>query len=87
MDTPQDYALLCTIYDNLYYKNNFFTLNDILELFDQKPWIKYINQDVIQKKVCNNLNEELIEAMNLCEVQDLNKAKNFIKDNLEKNDG
>ena len=87
LDTPQDYALLCTIYDNLYHENNFFTLDDILVLFNQKPWIKYINQGVIQKKVCNNLNEELVEAMNLCEVQDLNRAKNFIKDNLEKNDG
>lgn len=83
LDTPQDYALLCVIYDNLYHENNFFTLNDILELFNKKPWIKYINEEVIQKKVCNNLNEELVEAMNLCAVQDLDRAKNFIKHNLE----
>lgn len=86
LDTPQDYALLSVIYDNLYYENNFFTLNDILDLFNRKPWIKYINEDVIQKKVCNNLTEELIETMNLCDIQDLNRAKNFIKDNLEKYD-
>lgn len=86
LDTPQDYALLSVIYDNLYYENNFFTLKDILNLFNRKPWIKFINQDVIQKKVCNDLNEELIEVMNLCDIQDLNRAKNFIKDNLENYD-
>lgn len=82
LDTPQDYALLCSIYDNLYEKNNFFTLEDILELFDKKPWIKYINNDIIQKKVCNNLEEELLEAIHLCDVQDLNKAKEFIENHF-----
>jgi len=85
LDTPQDYALLCVIYNNLYYENNFFTLSDILDLFERKPWIKYINEEVIQKKVCNNLDEELIEAMNLCDIQDLNRAKKFIEGHLEKN--
>ena len=82
LDTPQDYALLCVIYDNLYEQNNFFSLEDILELFKQKPWIKYINEDIIQKKVFNTLSEELTEAINLCERQDLNKAKEFIKNHF-----
>ena len=83
LDTPQDYALLCTIYENLYYENNFFTLNDILKLFDKKPWLKYINRDVFQKKVCSSLSEELNEVIHLCDVQDLNKAKKFIINKLE----
>lgn len=82
LDTPQDYALLCVIYDNLYDDNNFFTLNDILDLFKQKPWIKYINEDIIQKKVFNTLSEELTEAIKLCERQDLDKAKEFIKNHF-----
>ena len=82
LDTPQDYALLCCVYDNLYEKDNFFTLNDILELFDKKPWIKSINEDIIQKKVCSTLSEELEEAIHLCDVQDLNKAKNFIENHF-----
>ena len=82
LDTPQDYAVLCVIYDNLYEENNFFTLNDILVLFDKKPWIKYINEDIIQKKVFNTLSEELTEAINLCERQDLDKAKEFIKNHF-----
>lgn len=82
LDTPQDYALLCVIYDNLYEENNFFTLKDILDLFEHKPWIKYINEDIIQKKVFNTLSEELTEAIKLCEHQDLDKAKAFIKNHF-----
>ena len=82
LDTPQDYALLCVIYDNLYENNNFFTLNDILDLFERKPWIRYINEDIVQKKVFNTLSEELEEAVKLCERQDLDKAKDFIKNHF-----
>lgn len=82
LDTPQDYALLCCVYDNLYEENNFFTLDDILRLFDKKPWIKSINEDIIQKKVCSTLSEELEEAIHLCDVQDLDKAKEFIENHF-----
>lgn len=82
LDTPQDYAVLCLIFDKLYEKNNLFTLKDILDLYDKNPWIKSINNDIIQKKVCNSLEEELLEAIHLCEVQDLNKAKQFIENHF-----
>lgn len=82
LDTSQDYAALCAIYDNLYEKDNLFTLDDILKLYREKPWIKSINNDIIQKKVCNNLEEELLEAIHLCDVQDLNKAKQFIENHF-----
>ena len=82
LDTPQDYALLCCVYDNLYEENNYFSLNDILDLFDKKPWIKSINEDIIQKKVCSTLSEELEEAIHLCNVQDLKKAKEFIENHF-----
>lgn len=82
LDTPQDYALLCSVYDLLYEKNRFFTLNEILDLFNKKPWLKIINEDIIQKKVYNTLSEELEEAVYLCDKQDLNKAANFIKNHF-----
>lgn len=82
LDTPQDYALLCVVYDNLYYENNFFSLGDVLLLFKEKPWIKFINEDIIQKKVFNSLSEELEEAISLCERQDLDKAKEFIENHF-----
>ncbi len=82
LDTPQDYALLATVYDYLYFKDNYFTLKDILNLFDEKPYLKDINSEIVQKKVCNSLNEELDEVINLCEKQDLDRAKEYIKNNL-----
>lgn len=83
LDTPQDYSLLCVIYDNLYAKNNYFSLDDILDLFEKKPYLKVINEDIVQKKVCSTLSEELSEAINLCEIHDLNKAKEFIEKHID----
>ncbi|WP_299524062.1 glycosyltransferase family protein [uncultured Methanobrevibacter sp.] len=79
LDTPQDYALLCSVYDNLYNKNKFFSLTDVIELFNNKPYLKDINSEITQKKVCNSLTEELDEVINLCEKQDLDRAKEYIK--------
>lgn len=79
LDTPQDYALLCSVYDNLYNKNNFFSLDDIIKLFNDKPYLKDINSEITQKKVCNTLHEELNEVISLCEKQDLDRAKNYIE--------
>ena len=82
LDTYHDYSLLCLIYDNLYEKNNLFTLSDILQLFDKKPWMKYINDDIVQKKVYDSLEEELSEVIRLCDMQDLFKAKEFIENHF-----
>lgn len=79
LDTPQDYALLSIIYENIYDETNFFKLNDIINLFNKKPYLKDINSEIVQKKVCNNLDEELFEVLSFCEKQDLDKAKNYIK--------
>jgi spore coat polysaccharide biosynthesis protein SpsF len=79
LDTPQDYALLCSVYDNLYDKNEFFSLEDIIELFNNKPYLKDINSEITQKKVCNSLKEELAEVINLCKKQDLDRAKQYIE--------
>ena len=83
LDTFEDYSLLCCIYDNLYEINNFFTLEDILKLFNEKPWIKTFNRNILQKKVLTTLNEELEELIKVCEIQDLNKAKNFIEKEIK----
>lgn len=79
LDTAQDYALLSLVYEELYNEDSYFTLHDILDLFTRKPYLIDINSEIIQKKVCSNLDEELLEAINLCELQDLNKASEFIR--------
>jgi len=44
IDYKEDYEFIKRVYDELYVKNNRFSLNDILELLEKKPEIKKINQ-------------------------------------------
>lgn len=43
LDYPADYEFIRSVYDELYYTDNSFTLYDILDLLDIKPSIKDIN--------------------------------------------
>ena len=84
LDTEEDYALLCTVFDYLYPKNKYFNAYDIVNLFNEKPWLKLINKKIIQKKIFNTLEEELKEAIKILDLQDLKRAKDFIGDHLSK---
>jgi len=84
LDTEEDYALLCAVYDYLYPKNKYFNAYDIVNLFNEKPWLKLINKKVIQKKIFNTLEEELKEAKKILGLQDLNRARDFVGEYLSK---
>lgn len=43
LDYPEDFQFIKTAYEELYPKNPLFTLNDILQLLEQKPEIATIN--------------------------------------------
>ena len=49
LDTPQDYALLCVIFDALYPSDNYFSVYAVMKLFKQKPWLDWINRDGLCK--------------------------------------
>lgn len=49
IDTPQDYALLCCIFDELYQGDKFFSLESVVKLLTAKPWLPMINKEVLQK--------------------------------------
>jgi len=82
LDTEEDYALLCAVYDYLYRENNFFDTNDIIKLFADKPWLKIINKKILQKKKFNSFEEEIAEAVKLLELQDLNNVKQFLLEKI-----
>ncbi len=84
LDTEEDYALLCAIYDYLFPKNKNFSAYDIVNLFNEKPWLKLINKKIIQKKIFNTLEEELEETVKILNLQDLKKARDFIGEYLSK---
>ncbi len=79
LDTEEDYALLCAVFDYLYIKNEYFTIQDILELFKQKPWLCLINRRVVQKKIFRSLDEEIEEAKRILEMQELYRAKRLLE--------
>jgi spore coat polysaccharide biosynthesis protein SpsF len=84
LDTEEDYALLCAVFDYLYPKNKYFNVYDIINLFKEKPWLKLINKKIIQKKIFDTLEEELKEAVKILDLQDLNKARDFIGEYLSR---
>lgn len=79
LDTEEDYALLCAVFDYLYRGNEYFNLKDIITLFNQKPWLKIINKRIVQKKICNTLEEEIIEAKKILDLQELKRAKQILE--------
>lgn len=83
LDTKEDYMLLCAIYDYLYYKNNNFSSKDVIELFDEKPWLFYINNISIQKKDKYELEEEINDAAKLLELQGMKRSKEILIKNYE----
>jgi spore coat polysaccharide biosynthesis protein SpsF len=78
LDTEEDYALLCAVFDYLYSKNNLFTVDDIVELFNQKPWLLMINKKIRQKQIFDTLDEELAEAIKILNLQDLRRAVDLL---------
>lgn len=82
LDTEEDYAQLCILFSHLYPMDPYFSASDIYELFNDQPWIKLINKKVVQKRVFNTLKEELQEAVKVLQLQDLDKASEYLKGQL-----
>jgi spore coat polysaccharide biosynthesis protein SpsF len=78
LDTEEDYILLCTVYDHLYEKNEYFNLDHIINLFVEKPWIFSINKSVIQKKLLPDLDSELKEVLTFTKINELGRAEKWI---------
>ena len=79
LDTEEDYALLCAVFDYLYSENAFFSSKDIINLFYQKPWLKIINKKIVQKKIFDTLEEEIEEAKKILDIQELKRAKEILE--------
>lgn len=84
VDTIEDYTLLCAVYDYLYEKKELFGLDEIIELFSEKPWLLDINKKIVQKKAFNTIEEEIREAIKILELQEMKKTlgilKNYLRD-------
>ncbi len=49
LDTPEDFELISSVYDELYCINNVFLFEDILAFFQRKPGLSKINEHIEQK--------------------------------------
>ncbi|OPY66112.1 MAG: 3-deoxy-manno-octulosonate cytidylyltransferase [Syntrophorhabdus sp. PtaU1.Bin050] len=79
LDTEEDYALLCAVYDCLYTQNTDFDAEELVDLFKNKPWLELINRKVLQKRFLSSVEAEIDEALKLIELQDLKKAKEIFQ--------
>ncbi|BDZ68985.1 glycosyltransferase family protein [Methanobacterium ferruginis] len=79
LDTEEDYALLCVIFDYLYKKDEFFKSGEIMKLFKNKPWLMLINKKIIAKKHFESFEDEFNEALRVLELQELNNVKKLLQ--------
>jgi spore coat polysaccharide biosynthesis protein SpsF len=80
VDTQEDYNLACAVYDYLYSKNQFFGIDDIVNLFQEKKWLLNLNSNIVQKKICTTIEEEYEEATSILEKQELLRINAFLKE-------
>jgi spore coat polysaccharide biosynthesis protein SpsF len=78
IDTKEDYTLACAIYDN-FKQDQLFSLIDTINLLEKKPWMVSINENIIQRKIFNNLDEELAELHKIAISQNLSRAAGYIE--------
>jgi len=51
VDTEEDYLLIKKIYASLYNIDNFFSIQDVIALIDDNPYLKSINRHILQKDI------------------------------------
>ncbi len=85
LDTIEDYDFLCMIFDELFLKNNYFGIKDVLSLLNHKPWLKRVNNKIIQKKTYLGEKEQIKEAIKLLEFQELKTPIQILKKYLNEN--
>lgn len=83
LDTEQDYALLCAVFDYLYPQSEHFGTEEIIKLFRDKPWLKTINKNVFQKKIFDSPKQEFQEAVRLLDLQELKRTKEILMTHLK----
>lgn len=82
IDTEEDYALLCLLFDILYIRNEYFDAKDIIRLFKEKPWMRLINKRIVQKRIFDTAEQEVAEALRIIGMNDLKRAKKAFEECL-----
>ena len=81
LDTQEDYDLLCAVFDCLYSPDNLFCLTDIIELFDNKPWLRAINKNVVQKIIVETFDQEFDESVRVLKLRGYDRVSELLMKN------
>lgn len=84
VDTKLDYALACIIYNMLMKESKFPSFRRIAELFSEHPYLKLINEDVIQKRSFTSVEEEVSESIRILKLQELYNAAQILGEWVKK---
>lgn len=76
VDTNEDYALINLIY---YMLGSDFGYKDIIKLFEKNSWLYTLNNNIYQKYVFTNKEDELKEAVKLLKLNGMNEAVKIIE--------
>ena len=79
LDTEEDYTLLNVLYDHLFNIDKMFSIKDIIKLFNEKPYLMSINNNIVQKTVHDDLKSEIEEAIRVLDLQELNRASDILR--------
>jgi spore coat polysaccharide biosynthesis protein SpsF len=77
VDTKQDYALACVLKAMLC--PHAISFRDILSLLTERPYLKLINESVLEKKVYTSMAEEMKDAARLLRLQEMDHAAELIE--------
>lgn len=86
LDDGDDYILLQLLFDYLDVQKTPFSINDIAMLWQNKPYIFYINKNSYQKKIHVTPKAELQVAHKLLTLQELHISAGIIQQKLEQLD-
>ena len=79
VDTKEDYLLACVLRS---YLSEGYTYNDIIHLFEMKPYLSEINAASVQKRNYSTLEEEVGAAIALLKLQEMGRAAEMLSNNL-----
>jgi spore coat polysaccharide biosynthesis protein SpsF len=78
LDTPEDYALLCILFDAVWRKNPSFHAREAIAYLRAHPYLELINRRIAQKVQPQTWAEERQAAVDVLRSQDLHAAANAL---------
>ena len=75
VDTKEDYLLACVLRS---YLPDGFTYDDIIRVFEEKPFLSQINATAVQKRKYETVRDEVEAAISLLKLQEMNDAAGIL---------